>query len=255
MMTAGVTATLHAGVLSVVGTSPSAPIVVDIQTALSHRKPVGAIFVEGVAAFKASQVRKITISEVVGESVTVNRSRKWNPVIHVAPPTSIVTASLPPPTLPPVISISPTPPANTTTPPATGVAGESAAELQIVAAVNVVRGMNGLAPLTLDAKLVQMAHIQANAMAQFQTMSHELPQAAQPTLLDRANFVGYQFFSLGENIAFNFPDTGSVMQAWMNSPGHRANILNPSYTQIGVGIAFDTNGDPYYSQEFGQPMS
>ncbi len=257
LMTAGVTATLSKGVLTVIGTSPTAPIIVDVLTGLSHKKPTGAIMVEGVAAFKAGQVREVLISEVQGESVTIHRSHKWNPKIVVEPPRLFLPPiTTTPTTIPPVISISSTPPAtNPTTPPATGVADESALELQIVAAVNVVRAMNGLAPLTLDAQLVQMAHIQSNAMAEFQTMSHDLPQAAQPTLLDRANFVGYQFFSLGENIAYNFPDTGSVMNAWMNSPDHRANILNPSYTQIGVGIAYDVNGAPYYTQEFGEPMS
>ena len=259
MMDAGVTATLHAGVLTVAGTSASAPIVVDIHTAIARHRPVGAIFVEGVAAFKAGLVRTIAIKEVAGESVTVNRAPRWSPRVVVTVPTPISPPVAPPITLPPVVSITstpPTPPPTTpTAPPSTSVSNETAAEFQIVAAVNIVRQMNGLAPLVLNAQLVQMGHIQANAMAQFQTMSHVLPQAAQPTLLDRANYVGYQFLSLGENIAYNFPDTGSVMAAWMNSPGHRANILDPSYTQIGVGIAYDVNGNPYYSQEFGQPMT
>jgi uncharacterized protein YkwD len=43
------------------------------------------------------------------------------------------------------------------------------------------------------------------------------------------------------------------MTAWMNSPEHRANILDPSFTDIGVGIAYDSRGEPYYTQEFGEP--
>lgn len=255
MMDAGVTATLHAGVLAVSGTSASAPIVVDINTMFWRHNRVGAIVVEGVGVFKAGRVREISITEVAGESVTINRSPKWNPRIVEALPTPISSASLPPTAIPPVVTITPTPPPTATPPTTPVVTDETAAELQIVAAVNVVRQMNGLAPLVLNEQLVQMAHLQANQMAQFQDMSHDLPQAPYPTLQDRANAVGYQFFTLGENIAYNFPDTGSVMLAWMNSPGHRANILDPSYTQIGVGIAYDVNGSPYYAQEFGQPMT
>ena len=72
-------------------------------------------------------------------------------------------------------------------------------------------------------------------------------------LTDRAQYVGYNYSYLGENIAFNYPDDNSVMIAWMNSPGHRANILNPNFTQMGVGITYDSGGEPYYTQEFGSP--
>jgi uncharacterized protein YkwD len=58
---------------------------------------------------------------------------------------------------------------------------------------------------------------------------------------------------LGENLAFNYPDPNSVMAAWMGDSGHRANILNADYTQIGVGIAYDSQGEPYYTQDFGAP--
>jgi uncharacterized protein YkwD len=74
-----------------------------------------------------------------------------------------------------------------------------------------------------------------------------------PEPTDRAAYVGYKYSWLGENIAFNYPDDNSVMIAWMNSPEHRANILNPNFTQIGVGIAYDSKGEPYYTQDFGAP--
>jgi len=119
--------------------------------------------------------------------------------------------------------------------------------------VNQARAENGLAPLSVNVKLVQAARIQAQAMADLNTMSHELPQARYPTLTDRASAVGYDFSSLGENIAYGYPNPGSVMNGWMNSSGHRANILGGSYTEFGVGIAYTSSGTPYYCQVFGRP--
>jgi uncharacterized protein YkwD len=126
-------------------------------------------------------------------------------------------------------------------------------EQLIVDLVNEQRQQVGLAPLTVDSKLVEAAQIQSADMAKLGVMAHVLPGSALPAPQDRARYVGYNYSYLGENIAFNFPDDNSVMTAWMNSPEHRANILDPSFTEIGVGIAFDSQGEPYYTQEFGTP--
>jgi uncharacterized protein YkwD len=133
------------------------------------------------------------------------------------------------------------------------VTKETAAEQAIVNATNQVRAQNGLPPLKVSPKLVQAAHIHAGDMARLGDMAHDLPGVAQATLLDRAKYVGYNFSWLGENIAFNYPDTASVMSAWMSSDGHRANILSSNYTEIGVGIATDVRGQPYYCVDFGKP--
>lgn len=58
------------------------------------------------------------------------------------------------------------------------------------------------------------------------------------------------YTAAGENIAYGQPTAQAVMDAWMNSPGHRANILNRSYTQIGVGAVSDSNGILYWTQDF-----
>ena len=139
------------------------------------------------------------------------------------------------------------PPANNPPPTVTLPATQQA----IVDLVNQARRQNGLSALKVNAKLVQAAQIHANDMASFNLMAHDLPGAALPGLADRARFVGYQYTSMGENIAYNFSDANSVMTAWMNSPGHRANILDPSFTEIGVGITLDSQGSPYYCQVFG----
>jgi uncharacterized protein YkwD len=125
---------------------------------------------------------------------------------------------------------------------------------QIVDLTNQMRAQNGLPPLTVDPRLAEMAQIHARDMAQFDVMAHTLPQAAQPDLQSRAAFVGYSFTALGENIAFDYPGPQAVVNGWMGSDGHRANILDPGYTQIGVGVALDGYGLPYYCQVFGQPQ-
>jgi uncharacterized protein YkwD len=127
----------------------------------------------------------------------------------------------------------------------------SAQEQTIVDLVNQQRAQAGLAPLQVSPQLVEAAQIHSQDMATLGQMEHTLPGAALPTLQSRAQYVGYNYTYLGENIAFNYPDDNSVMTAWMNSPGHRANILDVNYTQIGVGIATDSLGEPYYTQEFG----
>ncbi|MBM0239775.1 CAP domain-containing protein [Micromonospora sp. ATA32] len=68
---------------------------------------------------------------------------------------------------------------------------------------------------------------------------------------DRAGPGGYAWRSYGENVAWNQKTPAAVMDAWMNSPGHRANILNCGFTEIGVGIA--TSNGPYWTQDFGTP--
>jgi uncharacterized protein YkwD len=86
-------------------------------------------------------------------------------------------------------------------------------------------------------------------------MAHDLPNAQYPDLRSRAAAAGYRFNWLGENIAFNYPDPQGVMQGWMLSSGHRANILNTDYTEIGVAVALNADGRPYFAQEFGQPST
>ncbi len=124
---------------------------------------------------------------------------------------------------------------------------------QIVDLTNQQRVANGLSPLTVSTRLTQEAQLQADQMAALQNMNHNLPQAQYPTLQSRASAVGYNYSWLGENIAFNYPDPQGVMNAWMLSSEHRANILEPNYTEIGVAVALDSHGLPYFAQEFGRP--
>lgn len=119
--------------------------------------------------------------------------------------------------------------------------------------VNLERRRNGLGTLTLSTRLVQAAQIQSQNMATVDRMEHTLQGTALPTLQSRADAVGYRFSVLGENIAYNFRDAGSVHWAWMNSPGHRANILGAGYTEVGIAVARNVRGEIYFTQVFGRP--
>jgi uncharacterized protein YkwD len=180
-------------------------------------------------------------------------SNPTTPVVVIpiaSPPVSPPPVASPPASPPPVVTSPGTPPSSAV-PSVPGVM--SSQEQAIVDLVNQQRQLAGLAPLQVDSRLVQAAQIHSRDMAQLGQMEHTLPGAVLPGLVDRAGYVNYNYSYLGENIAFNYPDDDSVMTAWMNSSGHRANILNPNFTQIGVGIVTDGKGEPYYTQEFGRP--
>jgi len=118
-------------------------------------------------------------------------------------------------------------------------------EAEVVRLVNDVRTGNGLQPLTVNWELSRVARYKSEDMANSHYFSHTSPTYGSPFLMIR-NF-GLSYRSAGENIAYGQRTPAAVMDAWMNSSGHRANILNASYTQIGVGYCADGN---YWTQMF-----
>jgi uncharacterized protein YkwD len=240
LLAASVSANLANAVLSVQGTSPSVPIEVHIVPPIVRRAVPGAVIVAGVAQFRAAQVRKIDITGVLGEAISI-----------VAPPgrTRIpvqVSNETPAPQPDPSASSS-----HAVSVPTQAATSASALEQAVVDLTNQARQQNGLPPLQVNSALVAMAELQSNNMAQLNEMSHVLPGVGEPTLESRAAAAGYNYTWLGENIAFNYPDAASVVAAWMTSPQHRANILNPNYTDIGVGIAWNSLGQAYATEDFG----
>ncbi|ADU27707.1 CAP domain-containing protein [Ethanoligenens harbinense] len=135
--------------------------------------------------------------------------------------------------------------------PAADASGLSAAESQVVTLVNQQRAANGLAPLTVNSALANMARLKSQDMIDNHYFSHQSPTYGSP--FDMMKQFGISFTAAGENIAYGQPTAQAVMDAWMNSPGHRANILNSSYTQIGVGAVQNSNGTIYWTQEFIRP--
>ncbi|MEU1683811.1 CAP domain-containing protein [Micromonospora sp. NPDC005707] len=120
---------------------------------------------------------------------------------------------------------------------------------QVVDLVNQERAKAGCKALTVDDKLTLAAQRHSQDQADHKKMSHDGSDGSD--VGDRLDRVGYAWRSYGENVAWNQQSAAAVMDAWMNSPGHRANILNCSFTEIGVGVA-RSNG-PYWTQDFGTP--
>lgn len=126
-----------------------------------------------------------------------------------------------------------------------------AQENEVIRLVNVERSKRGLQTLTQNWELSRVARMKSQDMANKGYFSHQSPTYGSPFKMMES--FGIRFSSAGENIAYGQRTPQEVMNAWMNSPGHRANILSPSYTQIGVGLAKNKNGVSYWTQMFIKP--
>jgi RNA polymerase sigma factor (sigma-70 family) len=122
---------------------------------------------------------------------------------------------------------------------------------QVVALVNKERASAGCDPLTEDAQLLKAAQAHSDDMAARNFFDHVNPDGADPG--QRITAAGYKWSTYGENIAKGQQTPEAVMDSWMNSPGHRANILNCSFKDIGVGIHTGSGG-PWWTQDFGAKL-
>ncbi|MGC9495863.1 CAP domain-containing protein [Streptomyces sp. WG7] len=129
-----------------------------------------------------------------------------------------------------------------------GSGGVGGSEAQVLALVNEERAAAGCSPVTANSRLTRAADDYSDVMASSGVMSHTGPDGS--TMASRVEAAGYQWSTLGENIARGQADAASVMDSWMNSPGHRANILNCSFKELGVGVHFG-DGGPWWTQNFG----
>src|SRR5262249_29294741 len=86
-------------------------------------------------------------------------------------------------------------------------------------------------------------------------MSHTLNGVPEPTMTSRLNTVGYEYMAAGENIAYGYADANAVFQAWINSAGHRANILNPSFTQLGAAVSYTAEAPLTHARDVGAPAA
>ncbi|MEU8845322.1 sigma-70 family RNA polymerase sigma factor [Streptomyces sp. NPDC048564] len=127
-------------------------------------------------------------------------------------------------------------------------AAPSGAVAQVVALVNKERSAAGCGPLSEDSKLNQAALRHSEDMDARDFFDHTNPDGADPG--QRVTAAGYTWSTYGENIAQGQQTPEAVMESWMNSPGHRANILNCSFKDIGVGI-HRASGGPWWTQVFG----
>lgn len=131
----------------------------------------------------------------------------------------------------------------------TSTISEEASE--VIRLVNVERSKNGLAPLKANAELSKVATVKAQDMIDKNYFDHTSPTYGSP--FDMMKKFGINYTAAGENIAYGQKTPAEVMNGWMNSSGHRANILNSNFTEIGVGVAKDKNGTPYWVQMFITP--
>jgi uncharacterized protein YkwD len=120
---------------------------------------------------------------------------------------------------------------------------------EVVALTNRERVGAGLPPLAVDPLLARAAQAYSTDMAVRAFYSHTSPEGTQPW--DRAAAAGSTRRSIGENIACGQRSAAEVVEGWMNSPGHRANILKPAFTHIGIGFAGGGPAGTYWTQLFG----
>ena len=113
--------------------------------------------------------------------------------------------------------------------------------------VNVERAKAGLAPVTVVGALTQAAQDHSTYQAKQQTMTHTGSNGSNAG--QRMEAQGFAWSTWAENVAAGQVDCPSVMSAWMGSAGHRANILNPAMTSIGIGAASGANGVIYWTMD------
>ncbi|WP_256106466.1 sigma-70 family RNA polymerase sigma factor [Streptomyces sp. ODS05-4] len=163
-------------------------------------------------------------------------------------PSASATTKAPPAPAPSRTTRRPQPPApRPSDPPApTGSFGR-----QVTALVNAERQRSGCGPVSQNSLLDTAAQRHSADMAARDYFDHTSPDGRSPG--DRVTAAGYRWSTYGENIARGQQTPASVMDSWMNSPGHRANILNCSFKEIGVG-KHDGSGGPWWTQVFGASM-
>ena len=128
----------------------------------------------------------------------------------------------------------------------------TADETKVFELTNEERKQKDVKPLKLSPALSKLARAHSENMAKQQKQDHTLDDK---TPFDRLRGAGYKYFKAGENIG-SAEEGGTlemIMKAWMESKGHAANILEPDYTEIGVGLAKDKDGTTYYTQLFAKP--
>lgn len=129
----------------------------------------------------------------------------------------------------------------------TSSANVATAEKNAVELMNADRRANGLSDLKVSSAVTAVARSHAQDMVNRKFFSHSNPDGKTPS--DRLKAAGISYSAVGENIAEN-TSVQAAETAFMNSSGHRANILNSNYTTVGIGVAYDSAGNVYVVQDF-----
>ncbi|MGE0593904.1 MAG: CAP domain-containing protein [Vicinamibacterales bacterium] len=126
-------------------------------------------------------------------------------------------------------------------------------DTRVATLTNARRAAIGLPPLRVESRLSHAAGLHARQMAARGRLGHVLRGATHPRPEDRLAAAGYRWQAYAENVAVGQRDPDAVVDAWMRSSSHRANIVDPALTELGVATAVDAAGRPYYVQVFGRP--
>ena len=186
-----------------------------------------------------------------------HRSTPSTPSVPVVTPSSRVADATEPgrtpststsPSTPSTSATSPQP-SLTTRAPAPLVTASAPDSQQVVALVNVERSRAGCGPVSVNAALRRAAQGHSDDMASRDYFSHTSPDGV--TFAERIRAAGYDGGAIAENIAAGQTSAKEVMGAWMASPGHRANILDCAYRDLGVGYATGGTYGTYWTQTFG----
>ncbi|MDI6100287.1 CAP domain-containing protein [Actinoplanes sp. NEAU-A12] len=127
-------------------------------------------------------------------------------------------------------------------------ASEQALQTEVNRLTNIERTSHGCPALAVNAQLTEAARGHSGWMAQSGKFSHTGRSGS--SFVTRVKAAGYTKPS-AENIAWGYRSASAVVDGWMKSPGHRANILNCKSKTVGVGVVYTASGTPYYTQNFG----
>lgn len=136
-------------------------------------------------------------------------------------------------------------------------------EADVLAMINAERVRHGCQPLRIEARLSEAAERQSRGMAERHYFNHNAPDGSTPG--KRVRDTGYVFQMVGENIEANTDDPEEVFDAWMNSPGHRQNILMCAFKETGIAMAWQEDDQrvagvspefhAYWTQVFAMPLN
>ncbi|GAA0213128.1 hypothetical protein GCM10010492_08630 [Saccharothrix mutabilis subsp. mutabilis] len=217
-----------AGATGVAFASPEqlAPFVAPSSTQVAEGDNRGVGGVGGVGVPVRTGQPTAPPAATTTEPTTTTTTTETTTTTTEAPPTTTE-----PPTQPPATTTTTPPPVSTTQ--------------RVVELVNEARAAAGCPGLKVDQRIVNAAQAHSTDMATRGYFSHDTPEGVD--FAERMRAAGYPNPG-GENIAQGYRTPEAVMKGWMNSEGHRRNILNCGFTAIGVGL--DTNGH-YWTQNFG----
>ncbi len=240
-----------------------AHVAIPVQSALERQAPLSpgtapklmplsaTSSAQATSTKQANTKSTITPKKIIATTKPVTSAKVSMPGALVVPkPAATATPVPPPPPAPPVATTQQSPDAGT--PLSSGALNQQ----DIFIIVNRERVAVGLPALTYNKRLSAIAEIKAVDMINKQYFAHVAPDGTDIAAL--AKRYAYQYLNLGENLAVgDFRSSAEVMTGWMNSPGHKANILNKNYTEIGIS-AVQGNYEGHYVwfavQEFGRPM-